>query len=535
MPDEKERQLSAEEIFKEFKEHSIAEFFRKNRQMLGYAGRVRSLTTVVHEYVTNGIDACEEAGILPEIRVVVKQVGEERYTVSVGDNGPGVPKRLIGKALASVLSGTKFHRYMQQRGQQGIGASGGTLFAQITTGKPVHVRSNTDKEAYECDLAIDIKTNKPVTTNIVDTKQNATGLTVEGEFAGVKYENSEHGVYEYLKRTALVNPHVSITLVDPENKKIVFPRSVSTMPKRPHAIKPHPLGVEASDLLDLAHTSISRKISSFLVESFSRVTNDRVNELRETVKEVDFAKDPKQMTWSDAESLVRAFKRVKWIGPDLDSLSTIGEKQISAAIKNILNPEFMAVVERRPKVFRGGVPFVVEVGIAYGGNAGRSTEEQGEEGEIIGKGNILRFANKVPLLFDSANCAITVAVRNIDWRRYNIKDFENEPVSVMVNVSSVYIPYSGVGKQAISQEGEIIEEVKLAVQDSSRILQRHLSSVRSRGVQESKYKTIMRYVGQLSGDLSELTGMKKEEIQKSLSSLIERKYKHLFEEEKSEG
>ncbi|MEM0074471.1 MAG: ATP-binding protein, partial [Candidatus Micrarchaeaceae archaeon] len=201
---------SADEIFKEFREHSITEFFKKNSQMLGYAGKVRSLTTVVHEYVTNSLDACEEAGILPEIKVTIKQVAEEKYQVVVEDNGPGVPKTHIGKVLGSVLKGTKFHRNIQQRGQQGIGGSGCTLFAQITTGKPVHARSNTGKEAYECDVSIDIKENKPVIANMTNFQVSqfaTTGLSVTGMFGSVKYENSDHGVYEYLKRTALSNPH----------------------------------------------------------------------------------------------------------------------------------------------------------------------------------------------------------------------------------------------------------------------------------------------------------------------------------------
>ena len=120
---------------------------------------------------------------------------------------------------------------------------------------------------------------------------------------------------------------------------------------------------------------------------------------------------------------------MKWIAPDLDSLSTIGEAQINATIKNILNPQFMSIIERRPKVFRGGIPFVVEAGIAYGGNAGKTTET-GSQGVLI------RFANKVPLLFDGSSCAITTAVNDIDWKRYGIKEFDQEPISVLVNVST---------------------------------------------------------------------------------------------------
>ncbi len=518
---------SADEIFKEFKEHSITEFFRKNSQMLGYAGKVRSLTTIVHEYVTNNLDACEEAGILPDIEVRVKELSENKYSVYVRDNGPGIPSKHVGKALASVLTGTKFHRYMQQRGQQGIGAGGCTIFALITTGKGIRVRSGTGKESYECDLSIDIKANKPLINNLKPIEQKFRGLEVEGEFGDVKYEKSDHGVYEYIRRTALSNPHASIKLVEPDGNEAIFPRSVNTMPQKPRQIKPHPLGISTSDLLDFARVSQSRKVSSFLEETFARISHDKVKELAGIVKEVDFEKQPKDLTWQDCEKIVNAFKQIKWIAPDLDALSTIGERQVDIAMRNILDPKFTSVVERRPRVFKGGIPFVVEVGIAYGGKAGRVS------GDLV-SGSILRFANKVPLLFDTGSCAITEAVNGIEWKRYSIARFEEEPVSVLVNVSSVYIPYSGVGKQAIAQEDEIVEEIRLAVQDAGRKLQRFLSGERQRSVQESGYKTIIRYVDQLAADLEEITGKKKEETAKELKSLIEKKYKNLFNEEAAE-
>jgi DNA topoisomerase VI subunit B len=514
--------VSADDIFKQFRQYSISEFFRKNAQMLGYSGKVRSLTTIVHEYTSNSLDATEEANILPEIKVVVKQLGEDKYLVSVSDNGPGIPQSHIGKALASVLAGTKFHRYLQQRGQQGIGAAGCTLYSWITTGKPIHVNSSTTKGAYECDVALEIKSNKPLVTNIKKVDSGATGTTVTGEFGDVKYEESDHGIFEYIKRTALANPHASITLVDPEGKEHVFLRSVQEMPKRPKEIKPHPLGIGTNDLIEFAHKSTNNKLSAFLTESFSRVTPSKMDELKQIVPDVNLGMDPKSLTWADAEKLVKGFKQVKWIAPELDSLSTIGEQQISLATKNILNPKFMSVVERRPRVFRGGIPFVVEAVIAYGGNAGRVTNEGS-------KGATLRFSNKVPLLFDASSCAITAAVNGIEWKRYGVQNFEEEPVSVLVNVSSVYVPYSGVGKQAIAQEDEIIEEIKLAVMECGRALQRHISGIKNANLQESRYNTVIRYVKQMSSDLAEITDSDAAKIEIQLRELIENRYKKAFE------
>lgn len=510
----------ADVIFKEFKEHSIAEFFKKNKQMLGYSGPVRSLVTVVHEWITNSLDACEEAGILPEIDVKVTQVAEDRYKVRVADNGPGIPKKFVGSALATILAGTKFHRYIQQRGQQGIGAAGCTLFSQITTGRPVHAVSCTASGAYECDVAINTLKNAPVVENMVEAdRKGFRGLAVEGEFGETKYENSERGVYEYIKRTALSNPHAQIKFTDPTGKEWLFIRGVDTLPAKSVQALPHPLGLSMNDLLEFAHTSQSRKLSSFFVDTFARVTSNKVAELKEEAPGVDFDKSPKEMDWTDAEALIKAIRNVKWIAPDASSIIPVGEQQVRIAIQNILNPDFMSVVERKPKVFRGGVPFVVEAAVAYGGKAGYTTDE----GTY---GSVLRYANRVPLLFDAGNCAITEAVKGVQWKRYNI-DMENQPISVFVNMSSVFVPYSGVGKEAIAKEDEIVEEIKLAVMDAARGVQNFIRGREHIAFEANRYKATMRYVKQLAQDLSALTGEDSKKVESSLEKVVAKHYPRL--------
>ncbi|MGI0100548.1 MAG: DNA topoisomerase VI subunit B [Candidatus Micrarchaeaceae archaeon] len=517
----------AEEIFREFKEHSIAEFFKKNRQMLGYSGKVRSLVTVVHEWVTNSLDAAEEANILPSVDISVKEVSDERYIVAVSDNGPGIPRNYVGKALATILAGTKFHRYIQQRGQQGIGAAGCTLFSQITTGKQIFVKSSTGSGSpYSCNISIDTIRNKPVVSNLVEIDGGFSGLHVEGEFAGVKYENGEHGIYEYLRRTSLSNPHVEIKYMDPDGKESVFVRAVDVMPERPKPMKPHPLGLAVNDLLESAHLSESRKLGPFLVDSFSRVTANKVSELKELAKGVDFEKDPRQITWTDAEELIKAFKNVKWIAPDATQIKPIGEEQIRIALRNIFDPEFMNVVERKQAVFRGGIPFVVEAAVAFGGSAGRKTDE-GYSGTII------RFSNRVPLLFDNGSCAITVAAKSVQWRRYGI-DIDNQPVSILVNLSSAHIPYSGVGKESIAQEDEIIEEIKLAVMEAARGVQRYISGKARMHEEAGRYNTIMRYTKQLAQDLHDITGKDEKLIERNIEELVAKHYPKVKESEEKE-
>ena len=509
----------ANDIFGGFKEYSVAEFFKKNRQMLGFSGKVRSLTTIVHEYVTNSLDACGEAGIRPEIEVWVSQEGEDRHRVKVRDNGPGIPEKLLGKALGMMLSGTKFHRYVQQRGQQGIGAAGCTMYSLITTGQPVKVVSRHRGEKVSCSLGIDFKANKPVLGNLVKEpcSEEEHGIEVEGIFGDTKYEKSAYGVGEYLKRTAIANPHASIIFNSPEGEKFVYPRSVEQLPDRAGEVKPHPLGIGANDLLDMAKAAREySRLSAFLQAEFTRVSLNKVKELRELVPDVNFDMNPAKLEWNDAEKIVAGFRKVKWIAPATDSVVPIGQEQIEKSLRNILNPEIVYVTARPPKIYRGGIPYLVEVGIAYGGDINRE-----------GKGGVvMRFANRAPLLFDAGGCAITQTAKSVEWKRYEIKNFDEEPVAILVNLASVHVPYTSAGKQSVSSEDDIVEEIKNAMMEAGRQVQKHLSGKRREKEKSTKRKVILKYVGQISGDLAELSGEleKKEALQSGLEKMIDERY-----------
>ncbi|MFH0927378.1 MAG: DNA topoisomerase VI subunit B, partial [Candidatus Micrarchaeota archaeon] len=498
---------SADKIFTNFKEHSVAEFFKKNKQMLGFSGKVRSLTTIVHEYVTNSIDACEEAQILPEIEVAITEVSKnDRYRVAVKDNGPGIPKKHLGKALGQMLAGTKFHRYAQQRGQQGIGAAGCTMYAQLTTGKPVQVVSTTSNEVLKCTISVDIKTNSPVITDeVVEPNPNpdSHGLLVDGEFGEVKYEKSAQSPYEYIKRIALANPHVTISFTEPTGENITYTRSSEIVPKRPVEVLPHPLGVGVSDLIDMAHMEVDNiRLSSFLQNRFQRVSAARVGELEgllsgaaEGLVAIDFKKKPSELTWEEAESLIRAISMVKWIAPASDCIHPIGAEQIQASLAHILGPEFIAVTERPPKIYKGGIPFLVEAAIAWGGEAGRTNSTNQISSDII------RYANAAPLLFDTSGCAITQAIKDVDWKRYKLKNFEEEAITVFVNLASVHVPYTSAGKQAVSNEEEVYQEIKNAVMEAARRLQLHLAGINRDKDRAKRRDAIMRYTVQLAKDL----------------------------------
>lgn len=527
---------SSVDIEKDFREYSVAEFFKKNRQMLGYTGKVRSLTTIVHEAVSNSLDACEDAKILPEITVEIKELPNEHYKVAVEDNGTGVPKSKVGLAFGKLLAGTKFHQRAQKRGQQGIGISYAVLFSQLTTGKESHIKTSIGQgKVYECDISVDVQKNDPVIKNEKEYAGKFQGTRYEGEFAEVTHNRSEYSVYEYLRRTALANPHAQITLIEPSKEIIVFPRAAKEVPKKPENVLPHPLGVTTSDLVDMAKTTEARKISSFLTNDFSRVSSDKAKELEETVSKdgrgdaVDFNRAPRTMTWPEAERIVAAISQAKWIAPETSSLIPIGASTIEKSLKNLLKPEQLAVSERKPKVFRGGIPFLVEAAIAYGGSAGAA-----KEGGVKGS-ELLRFANRVPLLFDAGTCATTEAVKTVEWGRYDLKPLEDKPVSIFINFVSVYVPYTGAGKLAIAQEDEIVQEIRQALMECARDISVYLHGLAKAEEQERRRTLFFRYIEEIARALEALTGKDRAVIGQKLQKMAKERTEIVLRGEEEEA
>ncbi len=518
-------QQAAATLDKQFKEHSVAEFFKKNKQMLGLYGKVRTLTMVVHEYVSNSIDACEETGILPNIDVKIDELGEEYYEVTVTDNGPGISKENVGKAFGKLLAGTKFHRMMQSRGQQGIGASGCTMLSQMTTGKPSKIITGRENgKAISLELTIDPKLNEPKISNLKDLEKEFRGTAVQAKFKGVLYRDSDQGPLEYLRRTAIANPHTQISFRDPQGQKFVFKRTYNKIPERPEEIKPHPKGTTVDDILSYCKTSKGRTVATFLANDFDRMGAKGIEEVKKRVR-FDMNKDPKSLTWEEAEEIIKAFKAVDFIAPSTDALRPIGEEQISKSLQSIVQPEFLTVLTRKPSVYAGGYPFQVEIAIAYGGNAGRKAGEQTEM-------EIMRFANRVPLLFDAGNCALTKAVQTIDWKRYDIKDPENAPVTVFINFISVHIPYTGAGKQAIADEEEVLEEIRLALMQTGRKAGIYIAHKRREAENQQKRLMFYKYIPEITRALSTITKANEGELRKSMEKMVLTKLK--LEEAKDE-
>lgn len=516
--EEAPKDASKESSISHFKEHSVAEFFKKNRQMLGLYGKLRSLTTIVHEFVTNSIDACEEAGILPDIEVKLVKLEEESYELTVTDNGPGMQEKILGKALGKMLAGTKFHRQIQARGQQGLGASGAILFSQITTGQPTKIVSGTGKEKpLYVELKINTEKNEPLILEKKTFDKEFKGLAIKCLFKEVNYTDNAQNAFEYLKRTSIANPHVQIKFYDPSEKLYVFERSISEIPKRPIEIKPHIKSVNTDEFLSYAKNSDHRSISAYIKDTYDRVGDKFLEDLQ---KNLDFKLETvtvKKMEWNTAEKIVKAIQKTKTISPRTDALIPIEEESLKKSITKILKPETLSVLTRKPTTYKGGFPFQVEVAISFGGDSGYKLKD----GTM--KMDIMRFANRAPLLFDGGGCAITNAINSIDWKRYNIRDIENSPITVLVNISSVHIPYTSAGKQAIAEEEEIIDEIKLALMTAARYISTHISRKQALSMKQEKKKMFLRYAHEIAYSLGVLTKQKSAEIFQKLEKIIEEK------------
>jgi len=522
--------VSAAEMGARQREISVSEFFTKNRHLLGFDNPRKALLTCVKEAVDNALDAAEEAGILPDVVVTVEVASNNgaappasqatRFRVTVSDNGPGIVRQQIPPIFAKLLYGSKFHRLRMSRGQQGIGISAAGMYAQLTTGKPVQIISRTSARAaaHYFEVQIDTKKNEP---RIFESKkidwEHDRGTQVTLEIEG-RYQKGRASVDEYLEQTAIANPHVKLVYRTPEGETREYPRTIPELPPQPREIKPHPYGIEFGILLRMLHDTRSHSLAGFLAGDFSRVSTAVAQEICKTAKLSPDAR-PRNIHGTEAEALYRAIQATKIMAPPSNCVSPIGEKAILHGLYKQIKGEFYTAVTRPPAVYRGN-PFIIEAGLAFGKAPAETAaapeapaaplaegEQQDDDSELA---RVIRYANRVPLLYQQSACATFKAALETAWRNYGVTQSRGAlpagPMVVFVHMASVWVPFTSESKEAIADYDEIRKEIKLALQECGRRLgvflrrrERAKSEFRRRNIFELYIEEVVEACARLKG------------------------------------
>ena len=612
------RRATAQKLATGQRDISVSEFFAKNRHLLGFDSPRKALLTSVKEAVDNSLDACEEAGILPEIWVRIDQTSEtgRRFSVSVQDNGPGIVRKQIPLIFGKLLYGSKFHRLRMSRGQQGIGISAAGMYGVLTTGKPVKIISKTSRKdpAHYYELRIDTKTNQPEILNgrgagvdippgkagdtmmhkrgiewvakndLDEDTEHGTRVTIEME---AKFQRGRGSVEEYLEQTAIANPHTRIHFQGPDGNERLLERANHELPPEPKEIKPHPYGVELGRLVTLLQEQPKMTLSQFLNQSFSRVSPTTARKLCNAA-DLSTRVNTGKLGRGEADALYAAIQSTRIPPPSTDCVVPIGEQRLLAGLHQVVPGEFFTAATRPPGVYRGN-PFVIEAALAYGGAAaarkvslealtelaaesdarslrqflattfgGVGTEAADkilteakltprqspsklkkaslrdlheamkhvnlDEGQSM---NVLRFANRVPLQFQHAACAITQTILSTNWRSYGLSQsrgsLPSAPITVMVHMASVWVPFTSESKEAVASYPEIQKEVRLALQAVGRKLGMYLRR-RLKVAQEGQRRTIfLRYLGEVATAVATINGGKRDKIYEELLRVAKKK------------
>jgi DNA topoisomerase-6 subunit B len=516
---------TAADMAKKQRDISVSEFFAKNRHLLGFDNPSKAILTTVKEGVDNALDATEEAGILPEIRVEIRQIAETRFRIAIEDNGPGIVKAQVPKVFGRLLYGSKFHRLRQSRGQQGIGISAAGMYGLLTTGKPIEIitRTGAKQSAHHFEVVIDTRSNEPRVKreDEVDWHRDH-GTRVEIELEG-NYRGGQHSVDSYIRQISLANPHAQITYVPPKAEEHgaehVFPRVSDELPAETTEIRPHPYGVELGVLMQMFRDTTARNLRGCLANDFSRVSGRTADEICAAAK-IASSRRPSEITREEADAIHRAIQATKIMAPPTDCIAPIGETLIERALRAEVEADWFTAVTRRPTVYRGN-PFLIEVGLAYGGKL------PAEEPMVL-----YRYANRVPLQYQQGACAITKAVIQTDWKAYQFQQPRGAlplgPMLVMLHIASVWVPFTSESKEAIAHYPEIVKEMRLGLQECGRRVAMHIRKRRREADEAKKRSYIEKYIPQVAIGLQqilEFSDVQRDDVVRKLGDVLERSRK----------
>ena len=500
----------AENIASKQKQISISEFFEKNKHFLGFDTLQRAVITAVKEAVDNSLDACEEARILPTIKVEINKLKGDKLELICQDNGPGIPRNSVENVFGKFLLGSRFHAIRQTRGQQGIGITGVVMYSQLTTGSKTHVISKikSDSSAVHVDLGLDTRKNKATKSNEIrdvwfeDGEEVVSGLKIKTVMKA-KYQRGRQSVHQYLRMTSIVNPHATIQLIvrDADGEIIDqghWIRTTEKLPRVVEEIKPHPHGIHLGQLQRMLKEADERKLTSFLRHNFSGVSMRAAKEILGKA-ELEEGRTPVRIKADEAQAMLDSFQEVKLLAPPTDCLSPIEEILIKKGLSKAIDSRFASTVTRKPAVSQGN-PFQIEVGLVFGGDLAA-------DGPI----EVLRFANRVPLMYQQGGCLMTKALESVDWKRYGLdhpggKGLPKGPAAVLIHLASTNVQFTSEAKEAVSDNEEVFEEIRKAMLEVGRGLKNHLKKSKQRKKAQEKFDLINIILPEISRKSSEMLG-----------------------------
>ena len=514
----------AENIASKQKQISISEFFEKNKHFLGFDTLQRAVITAVKEAVDNSLDACEEARILPTIKVEINKLKGDKLELICQDNGPGIPRNSVENVFGKFLLGSRFHAIRQTRGQQGIGITGVVMYSQLTTGSKTHVISKikSDSSAVHVDLGLDTRKNKATKSNEIrdvwfeDGEEVVSGLKIKTVMKA-KYQRGRQSVHQYLRMTSIVNPHATIQLIvrDADGEIIDqghWIRTTEKLPRVVEEIKPHPHGIHLGQLQRMLKEADERKLTSFLRHNFSGVSMRAAKEILGKA-ELEEGRTPVRIKADEAQAMLDSFQEVKLLAPPTDCLSPIEEILIKKGLSKAIDSRFASTVTRKPAVSQGN-PFQIEVGLVFGGDLAA-------DGPI----EVLRFANRVPLMYQQGGCLLTKALESVDWKRYGLdhpggKGLPKGPAAVLIHLASTNVQFTSEAKEAVSDNEEVFEEIRKAMLEVGRGLKNHLKKSKQRKKAQEKFDLINIILPEISRKSSEMLGKEEPDLSPVITRIM---------------
>ena len=508
---------------------STAEYFAKNLQQVGFSSPLKAVLTTLKEAVDNSLDACESSGILPDLLVEITKVGSgstkntDLVKIVVEDNGPGIEADDLAKVYGEYLASSKFGRGQCSRGQQGIGISAATTWAQMTNARGVQVISKTKsmRKAISAQVDVDIKSNTGVLKNKESIEWDRPhGTRVEFLLDGRIQMNGDGGLVTYIEGTVLVNPHMTITYKLQENDFVTVPRVSNEVPELPEATLPHPHTFKLGEFITHATLFGKVPVSKFLKTGFSRISDQSIKDfVKNGLPKALVEKPLTSLNEEDFKKVFQAVQATELMAPSTKSVLTVGEESLSKSIMRLGEIDFFAVVTRKPTIcdFK---PVVVEVALA------RFKTRQMEADSPV---QLLRFANRVPLQFDKSGCAITWAIESVNWKTYGLGQPKDSlpigPYIFAVSVVSPFIKFKNASKETIDASEELVAEIRLALIQAGQKLSRHIKKEFKEADLERKLAHIEQFGPILVEHLARIVGAneaRKKRAEEGLKKLLGR-------------